>query len=39
MINNEIIEFVECNKDNLKFNVKIKSKALYTSFIMIKFIL
>ena len=36
MINDEIVEFAKCNKNDSKFEIEMKSKALYTNFIIIK---
>ena len=38
MKDNKIIEFVECNNDDLRFKIKMKSKTRYASFIIMKII-
>ena len=38
MKDDKIIEFVECNNNDSVFKIKMKSKVLYTSFVMMKFV-
>ena len=38
MKNDEIVKFVEYNNNDLRFKIKMRSKALYANFIIIKFI-
>ena len=36
MKNDKIVEFVKCNKDDLRFEIEMRLKARYIKFIIIK---
>ena len=38
MKGDKIVEFIKYNNDNLKFEIKIRSKVRYANFIIIKFL-